>query len=77
MEDVKQHKWFRGVDWDAVLQRKLVVGCVWAGLLSCAAILQYRIVSRCYWNDVGNICQLPPPQRVMHEVSSTRTYMYM
>lgn len=23
--DVKQHRWFRGVDWDAVLQRKLVV----------------------------------------------------
>ena len=23
--DVKQHRWFKGVDWDAVLQRKLVV----------------------------------------------------
>lgn len=26
--DVKQHRWFRGVDWDAVLQRKLVPGIV-------------------------------------------------
>ena len=25
VEDVKQHKWFKAVDWDAVLQRKLVV----------------------------------------------------
>jgi len=24
VEDVKQHKWFKGMDWDAVLQRKLV-----------------------------------------------------
>ena len=25
VEDAKQHKWFKAVDWDAVLQRKLVV----------------------------------------------------
>ena len=25
IDDVKQHKWFKGLDWDAVLQRKLVV----------------------------------------------------
>lgn len=25
MEEVKQHKWFKGIDWDAVLQRKLQV----------------------------------------------------
>ena len=29
VEDVKQHKWFKAVDWDAVLQRKLVVS--WYG----------------------------------------------
>lgn len=25
VEEVKHHKWFRGVDWDAVLLRKLSV----------------------------------------------------
>ena len=25
VEDVKQHKWFKSLDWDAVLQRKIVV----------------------------------------------------
>ena len=25
VEEVKQHKWFKGIDWDAVLQRKLQV----------------------------------------------------
>lgn len=25
VEDVKQHKWFKTLDWDAVLQRKIVV----------------------------------------------------
>lgn len=25
---MKQHRWFRGVDWDAVLQRKLVVSAL-------------------------------------------------
>ncbi len=25
VEDVKQHKWFKGMDWDCVLQRKMVV----------------------------------------------------
>ena len=25
IEEVKQHKWFRGVDWDAVLMRKVTV----------------------------------------------------
>ena len=25
VDDVKQHKWFRGLDWDVVLQRKLIV----------------------------------------------------
>ena len=36
VEDVKQHKWFKAVDWDAVLQRKLVVSGmgVWGAVVS-------------------------------------------
>ena len=38
VEDVKQHKWFKAVDWDAVLQRKLVVSGEECGFLARALV---------------------------------------
>ena len=45
VEDVKQHKWFKAVDWDAVLQRKLVVSreeCVGVWMISGEECRGYR-----------------------------------